>query len=158
MPYTAKLDLSADAPGVGPITLPIEKKGQLPVPAVPQVSLQGVQWQNLSWNEAGAVLDIAVQNTNDFPIDLKQLNYALTLSDQPIVTSGVQQATTLAKGKTSTLRVPISFSPSSLGLAALNMLKGNGASYSLDGTMNLGTPFGPIDMPYSGSGQTQFRR
>ncbi len=35
MPYSANLNLSVDAPQLGPITLPLSRKGELKVPSIP---------------------------------------------------------------------------------------------------------------------------
>ncbi len=56
------------------------------------------------------------------------------------------------------MSIPISFNPSNLGLAVLNVLRGEGASYSIKGDLDVGTRFGALSMPFDKSGSTSFSR
>ncbi len=159
VPYAAEITLSVDPPGLSTLALPIRKEGRLPIPTVPSIDLTKIEWKELSIQQAQAVLHLSVKNTNEFPIDLNALSYALSLGNTPIVTSRVERPMDFAQGSTNALEIPISFAPLNLGLAAFNMLSGSSdASYSLDGTLDLDTPFGPINMPYSQSGKTLLKK
>ncbi len=159
VPYDAKLDISADVPGAGPITLPLKKSGKLPVPAVPQVSLAEVQWGNLSLTEASALVRLGITNTNDFSMVLNQMSYALALGGVDIANTSVRQPASFAgKGSSQTIEIPISIKPINLGMAAFNMLRGEGAAYRIHGNMSADTPFGPLALPYDSSGDTKFTR
>jgi LEA14-like dessication related protein len=156
VPYSAELGLSVDAPAVGRLSLPIKKEGELPIPAVPSVELASVQWKSLNLNSAEAVLKLNVTNNNEFAVDMSRLAYSLALSDTPIIETSLAKGAKFEKGATHTLEIPISLKPSNLGLAAFNMLTGKGASYSLGGTMGVGTAFGPLDLPFKREGKTTF--
>jgi len=155
VPYSAEMGLAVDAPAVGRLTLPIKKQGELPIPAVPDVSLESVEWKSLTLQNAEAVLKLKVVNNNEFPLDLSKLAYNLTLGDTPIAQTSLTQAAKFSKGGTGTLDIPISLKPSNLGLAAFNMLTGKNASYSLSGNMDVDTPFGAMNMPFSKKGSTK---
>ena len=157
VPYQADLSLAVDAPGVGRLALPISKKGELPVPNVPRVSLSSVRWDKLTLGEAAATLSIDVTNTNQFKLALQQMGYDLSLGGSKVVSSRVADAVSFSPGQAQTISVPISFSPSSLGLGVFNMLRGEGAGYGLSGSMNVQTPFGPMTLPYSSTGRTSFK-
>ena len=45
LPYEAALELSVDAPGVGPLSLPLRKSGSLPIPAPPGLAMKDFRWQ-----------------------------------------------------------------------------------------------------------------
>lgn len=156
IPYTANMDLSVDAPGVGPLSLPLKKESEFPVPTAPDVSVQSIDWQDISFAESTAVLNLRIKNNNDFPLDLNKLNYALKLSGTTVVKNSIEKATSFAKGQENTVKIPISVSPASLGFQLFNMLKGSGSSYGFDGAMDVQTPFGPLNLPLSGSGDTKF--
>jgi len=158
VPYTAEMGLSVDAPAVGRLTLPIKKEGELPIPTVPSVELSSVQWKSLTLQNAEAVLKLNVTNNNDFPVDLSKLAYNLSLSGTPIVNTSLAKSASFAKGGSSTLEIPLAIKPSNLGLAAFSMLTGKGAGYSLDGNMNVGTPFGPMNLPFERKGNTVFTK
>jgi len=158
VPYTAHLDLGVDAPGLGPLSLPLEKKGELPVPTVPEVELTSVEWQSLSLQQAAATLQLKIGNQNEFPFELKNLKYDLSLGGKQIASTAIESGASFQPGGSANLSIPISFSPSSLGLAAFNMLSGEGSGYSIVGDMDVTTPFGPLTYPFSKSGETRFLR
>jgi len=158
VPYDASLDLSVDAPGVGPLSLPLRKRGEVPVPAVPKVRLAGVDFKELSFNQAAATVNLEVENTNAFNVDLKQLGYDLNLAGSRVATGGVQEAVALKSGQAGSIAIPIQFSPAQFGLAMFNMLRGQGADYAIEGDMQFDTPYGSLSMPYSRSGETNLTR
>ncbi len=158
VPYTADFDLSVNAPGLGPLNLPLKKEGEFPVPAVPTVKLESVDWQNLTLDEAAAVLRIKISNTNQFPIDLSVFDFGLSLAGTRVAGTGLQEGVSFSAGGENVLAIPIAIKPKDLGLAAFRMLAGDGAGYELGGAMKVDTPFGPIDFPFDVSGQTVFKR
>lgn len=153
VPYDAGLTLSVDAPGVGPIELPLRQSGELPVPAPPAVSLASLDWDELSLTNARAVMRLDVTNTNEFPLDLGSMDTALKLAGRDIGSTSIREALRLGAGETGTLEVPLSFSPISFGAGLLAILQGANADYALDGSVKGSTPFGPIELPFARSGR-----
>lgn len=158
VPYAASIDLSVDAPAVGRLTLPVKKSGELPVPNIPKVSLAGVQWKELNIRRAEAVLSLNVQNTNEFPVDLSSMAYNLKLGGTQIANADVEKAVSFTKGQSNTINIPLRLNTGDLGLAAFNVLTGEGANYAIDGVLNVGTPFGPLKWPFEQQGKTVFTR
>jgi len=158
VPYDAKLDLSVEPAGLARINLPIQKSGEVPVPTVPKIELASIKWDKLSLTEARAVLKIGVENTNQFKLGLDTFGYKLALGGTSVASAQAKPSGSIGAGESTTIEIPVSLSPVSLGLGVFNMLRGNGSSYGLDGTMAVKTPFGPLAMPYSSSGQVPFSR
>lgn len=158
VPYTADLALTVDAPALGPIRLPVSKEGKLPIPAVPDVSIDQIEWGTLSLDQASASVALKVKNTNQFKADLAAFNYALALGGQSVASGKLDNALSLNPGQEGVINLPISFSPKSFGLGAFQMLTGKSGGYSIGGDMKLATPFGPIELPYKKSGDTAFRK
>ncbi len=156
VPYTASLDLVVDAPQLGELKLPVKKSGEFPIPAAPDVQLASVTWEKLAWDEAKAVFSLRVKNTNDFPVDLARMNYDLSLGGTKVASSKLAKSMMLRKGDTGDITVPLSLSPMKLGMGLFNILRGEGSSYEIVGDLNLGTPFGKLDMPFTRKGQTVF--
>jgi len=154
VPYDASLTMSVNAPQVGPLDLPLRHQGQLPVPTVPAVSLAGVQWQGLTAEKADALVRVNVTNRNQFPFDLAKLSMNLAVNGSKLVTIEQPQSAHFEPAGQQTLEIPINFSPKSLGLGALSMLRGQGTQYALSGLFDLNTPFGPMQLPYSTSAQS----
>ena len=158
VPYRADLTLSVDAPGAGTLELPVHKTGELPVPAVPGIALEGVRWRELTLQSAAAVLSLRVENPNAFAVELAQMGYDLALGGRRVAAGGLERQPEIPAGEARTLEVPIEVSPAELGFAALNLFRGEGADYEIAGELALGTRFGPIRMPYEAQGETPFRR
>lgn len=158
VPYTADLKVGVDAPGIGPLSLPMRKSGEVPVPAVPRVAIRNIAFDALNLSEASGTIELEVENTNEFAADLRALGYSLSLSGTPIVSTKVSKAASFKPGEAEVVSIPIAFNPGNLGLAALNMLRGEGASYAIKGDLDVGTRFGSLSMPFDKSGSTSFRR
>lgn len=154
--YNASLDLAVDAPAIGRQVLPVSRSGQLPIPNVPEVSVSDVAWGRLGLDVAEAVVAIELTNTNDFPIDLSMLDYALSLAGTDVANTSIRPAGSITPGRTRTLEIPISVRPIDLGLAFYNMIRGEDAAYDFSGVLEAGTPFGPISLPLDASGRTPF--
>ncbi len=157
IPYEADVELSVDAPGVGPLALPLSKKGELPIPAVPDVKLVGVDWDELSLSRAAGTVNMQLTNTNEFEFNLSGLSTNLALGGQQVAKTGLAQPMRFAAGQAQEIAIPISFSPSSLGFGLFRALTGDSAAYELNGEMELQTPFGPLRTPFSTSGKTPLR-
>ncbi|MBT8486008.1 MAG: hypothetical protein HKO59_00990 [Phycisphaerales bacterium] len=157
IPFTVDATLATTAPGIGRVALPLRSDGELPIPTVPAIRLDGVAWERLALDEAVATMRLHVENLNEFPIDLSTLEYRLGLGGADVASAAVPSGVSLSKAGSTTLAIPLSFRPLDLGLAAFDVLRGNSAAYSLDGTMRAETPFGPLELPFSRSGQTAFQ-
>ncbi len=156
--YVADIGVSVNAPGLGPLRLPLRHEGRFPVPTVPEVTLESLRWTELALDQASAEIDIGLRNTNSFGVDLTQFGYELRIGGLHVASSSLQQALTLASGDTGKLSLQLSLRPADLGFAAFKMLAGSDASYQLDGRMSLQSPFGPLDLPYQRAGKIAFGR
>lgn len=157
-PYDAEVGVSVDAPGLGRLRLPVSHQGNLPIPAVPEIALPNLQLTDISLTRVAAVLDLGIRNTNAFPIDISDLGYALDLAGRRVVSSRADNPGRFESGAARTLRIPVEFSPGSLGLGLLDLLRGAGSGYRMEGTMQALTDFGPLALPFTSSGSTTFRR
>ncbi|MFO8012167.1 MAG: hypothetical protein R6X20_02565 [Phycisphaerae bacterium] len=63
-----------------------------------------------------------------------------------------------ADGGSAVVKLPLSLSPKQLGMAAWQVLTGQGAGYDLTGTMDVTTPYGPMALPIRRIGETVFRK
>ena len=159
VPYRANLGLSVDAPVVGALRLPLEKEGELPVPAPPDVKVQEIKWDDLSLSSAGGTVKLHVTNRNEFPMEMAKMAYGLTLGNSEVANAAIARPLAFdANGGSGVMEIPISFSPRKLGLAVLGMLTGDGSGYKLTGDMDVQTPFGPMKLPFDKIGKTVFKR
>lgn len=158
VPYDAALNLSADAPGLGPLTLPVKKSGELPIPTAPEVKLTDMSIRELSLTNVAANVSMDVTNTNQFKLGINEMTYDLALGGSRIASAKLDNPADLAPGKTSNVSFPIQFSPLSFGRSVYNMLTGSEAGYALTGSVKGSTPFGPVNLPYNKSGSVPISR
>jgi len=154
VPYKADMTLGVDAPVAGRLTLPLSKSGQLPVPAAPEVELSSFQIAKLGMDETKATAMLQVKNTNSFALNLSKISIELALGAHKVANTSLAKSAKIAPGQSIAVDVPLSFSPRSFGLAVMNLLRGNKAAYSLVGSLEAGTPYGPLLLPFNGNGNT----
>lgn len=158
VPYTADMKLSVDVPAVaggGRLALPLTKSGELPVPAVPEVSIAGIKIGQVGLSRAAATLTLNVKNTNSFAADLSRLDVALDLSGARVGSVSAARSLSLLPGASGTVELPMDFSLSKLGIAAFRAMRGNDAGYRVTGEAGVQTPFGPLVMPFDRAGTTK---
>lgn len=158
VPYRAAIALGVDAPGAGRIELPVERRGELPIPAVPEVAVDAIRFDSLSLDQAAGVLTLRVKNTNRFAAGLTDLRYALSLAGAEVAQASIAKPLPLGAGESGVLEIPLSFSARRLGLAAFEVLRGRDAAYDIGGDLTLQTPFGPLAAPFRRSGTAPLRR
>lgn len=156
VPYHTTLGLSVNAPAIGTLRLPLEKEGQLPVPAPPDVSVAAVKWQNVSLAGATGLLALRVANPNSFAFDLAALEYHIKLGSFDLANGGLVNAASLAAGAAQDIGINVSVSTAKAGMAIVQLLQGQASNYTLGGALAIGTPFGPLQIPLAVTGQVPF--
>jgi LEA14-like dessication related protein len=155
VPYTLQAGLSVDSGIAGPLRLPATWSGKLPVPTPPEVELKEIRWDRLTLTEASGHLALGLVNPNAFPFDLNSVDYRLQLGGTRVASATLAQEVALeASGGSGSVRIPVSFSPTRLGLAVFRMLTGSQVDYGFQGTLGVDTPFGPLNLPVAKTGQT----
>lgn len=159
VPYESELGLSFAPKSGNPLRLPLRATGQLPVPALPEVSLTDIQWSRLDLAKVEGMANLRVANPNQFRLDLSKLNFALALGGTNIANGSLLRNVALApNGGSGTLQIPISLSPAQLGSSLLGLVQGKGAPYRITGALESATPFGPLTLPLEKAGDALLRR
>ena len=154
VPYRADFNLGFDAPIVGRMNLPLSYRGEVPVPAVPDVSVVAFDVDSLSYDKVQATVKLNVKNNNQFALDLSKLGLNFSLGGKEVSRTQFAQSASLAPGQSATVEVPMSFSPRAFGAGMLNLLSGDDASYAVSGSLDAGTRFGPLSLPFTHKGDT----
>ncbi len=158
LPYQADLTLGVEAPVLGLLNLPLSKSGELPVPAVPQVEMSSLAIGKLGLDKTTASVKLQVKNTNQFALDLTRLGVSFALGGLDVGGTRLENPVNLAAGQATTLDIPISISPRAVGLGLMNLLRGNQIAYQVSGSIDAGTRFGPLSLPFSHIGNTPISR
>ncbi|KAK4343905.1 hypothetical protein RND71_036999 [Anisodus tanguticus] len=154
IPYRIKVDLIVDVPVFGRLTLPLEKKGEIPVPHKPDIDLEKIHFKKFSSEETVAVLKLKLENKNDFDLALNGLDYDVWLSDINIGGADLEKSAKIEKNGISYMDLPITFRPKDFGSALWDMLRGRGTGYTMKGHINVDTPFGAMKLPINKEGGT----
>nr|QAA78558.1 group 5C late embryogenesis abundant protein [Phalaenopsis aphrodite x Phalaenopsis amabilis] len=152
IPYLIKVGLIVDVPIFGRLTLPLEKKGEIPVPYKPDVDVEKIHFEKFSFEETIATLHLKLENKNDFELALNKLDYEILLSDVSIGSAELTDSTKLDKNGISKMKIPINFRPKDFGSALWDMIRGRGTTYSIKGNIDVDTPFGAMKLPISKEG------
>lgn len=154
IPYRIKVDLIVDVPVFGRVTLPLEKKGEIPVPHKPEIDLEKIHFKKFSSEETVAVLKLRLENKNDFDLAVNGLDYDVWLSDVNIGGAELEKSAKIVKNGISYMDLPITFRPKDFGSALWDMLRGRGTGYTMKGHITVDTPFGAMKLPISKEGGT----
>ncbi|KAL0907321.1 hypothetical protein M5K25_021722 [Dendrobium thyrsiflorum] len=152
IPYRVKIALLVDVPIFGRLTLPLEKKGEIPVPYKPDVDLEKIRFGKFSLEETVATLHLKLENKNDFELSLNKLESEIWLSDVSIGSAELYKSVKIAKKGISRIQIPMTFRPKDLGSAIWDMMRRRGIGYSIKGNIDVDTPFGPMKLPISREG------
>jgi LEA14-like dessication related protein len=160
--YTLALGLAIDVPVLGTRRIPARTTGTLPVPRIPDISLERVSVSELAWTGARATLELAVDNPNAFDLALDRLDYDLAVNGDAWVTGGEGVTANVPARGTGLLRIPVQLDFATIGRSAYQLLTGSGAfEYSLDGRLQ-GTAgddrLGAFDLGFSRSGEADIER
>ncbi|KAK9664932.1 hypothetical protein RND81_14G078200 [Saponaria officinalis] len=154
IPYKVKVDLIIDVPVFGRITIPLEKKGEIPIPYKPDIDIEKIKFEKFSLEETKATLHLKLENMNDFDLGLKALDYEVWLGDVNIGGTELEKQANIEKKAITFINLPVSFRPKDFGSALWDMIRGRGTGYSMKGHINVDTPFGAMKLPISKEGGT----
>lgn len=152
VPYEADLGIRLDIPGGEALRLPVTKSGEFPIPTVPEISIGNIGWEKIGLTEAVAAVDLSILNTNQFPIDLSNLDYSLELFGKQLGNASIAPGTSFGAGAQQSIPLRFSVTPASVGMSFMNALMGASADYRLAGVLEAASTFGAIDIPFDSTG------
>ena len=156
-PYKLAGNLEIETP-VGPITVPFTHNGRAPVLKIPSVELTKVQVRGFSFTGADVRFGFNIKNPNKIALDVRSLDYALTLAGARVAEGKLPNALNVAgKGQgTFDADVVVSFAQAQAAASALR--NASNAEYSLGGNLSAGTPWGAVSSPFSRTGTVKISK
>jgi len=127
-------------PVIGKYAVPASKKGELPVPRVPNIQLKDIKLNNLSFTAAELIAQVEVNNPNNFSLDIKNFNYQLNINQKNWGQGNLTQAGTIpGKGK-GVINIPLQLDLMSMGSTMFSMLQSHSPlEYQLTGKATVDT-------------------
>ncbi len=133
--YLLDLGMGFDVPLLGRVRVPASYRGEFPIPKMPAVSLRTLDVQQLTLNGAQLLLQLDVDNPNDFSLLLDKLNYNLKLNGYDVGGGLVGRSVNIQKDGRGTINLPLSLDFAQAGRGLYSALLGQGIRYDLSGSM-----------------------
>lgn len=126
----------------------------------PDIELQGVELGSIGLRGGTLLANIRVDNPNRFSLRADDLRYELFLRGSGAAdTSWVEFAQgtydeeiTVGGGETAIIAVPVEFSLTDLGGAAMSVIRTGRFDYRVRGTVDVRTPLGRREIPFRKTG------
>ena len=136
--YELNCGFSFDLPVLGPVRVPVDTQGDLPLIKLPSIELDALKLNQLGFTGAELELDIRLDNPNGFSMILEKLNYQLLVGGQQWVSGAAQQPVEVTKKGESLLSIPISLNFLQVGQSVYQMLNGDQElNYELKGDFDV---------------------
>jgi LEA14-like dessication related protein len=120
----------------------------------PVVNLRDVRVLGLGTQGGQLEIQLGVYNPNNFRLDATRLTYRVYVGDSVSVANGaIDTQTTVQAGDSTIVRVPVSFTYSGVGAAAMQLMRTGSVTYLVGGDVTVGSPIGNFTVPYRTSGQ-----
>jgi LEA14-like dessication related protein len=120
----------------------------------PVVNLRDVRVLGLGTQGGNLEVQLGVYNPNNYRLDATRLTYRVTVGDDVSVGTGaIDTQATVQAGDSTILKVPIAFTYSGIGAAAMQLMRTGSVNYRVAGDVTVGSVVGNFTVPYSASGQ-----
>lgn len=157
VPWRADLSLDARQPGdpsdpgatqPALIKMPMQTSGRLPILKMPQVVASPFEWIDVGTISARGQIRVRVTNTNQFPLDLNRVVFALEIQGARVSSGGVTRATRIGPGKTEEIVVPLKISAVKIAAAVYEASRRGGGSARLRGSIDLAADEVELSLPF----------
>ena len=138
--YQLISQFNVDLPVIGNYAIPVTKKGELPVPKIPDVKIKDVKVKNISFTSADLVAVIEVNNPNDFDIGVSDFNYQLKVNQQNWGQGKINKSSNIPKKGKGFIEIPVKLNLLNAGKSAYNaLINKTPVEYQLTGNATLDT-------------------
>ena len=138
--YQLDTEIIVDLPVIGNYAIPVTKRGELPVPKLPDIKIKGVQIKNLSFKQAELVAQVEINNPNAFDLAFSDFDYQLNINQQQWGQGSIAQRSSIPQKGKGTIDIPVKLNMLSMGQTAYQALsKKQPLEYQLKGSISLDT-------------------
>ncbi len=144
---------------IGVFTLPFSHKDVITLPKPPSVQVKGVTITSMTFTGARLALELEVSRKNQAKIDLKKINYAVSLGGFRLFNGKSESISLPEDMQSKTFTVPLTVDFLSLGKSAATLFTRGSIDYELSGDMEFEVPkIGVKTFPFKKSGNTSLNR
>lgn len=142
--------------GVGPFRIPYQASGKIDVPKLPDITVDSIKVDSLSFTGASLKLILSMQNPNAFDIKMDGLEYAARVGSVELANGVARNVTPVAGHGRSTMDVDVNLNFLQLGRSAKDLLSGSSGRCHLTGNMLMNTMTGVEKIPFQFDGKVPF--
>jgi LEA14-like dessication related protein len=120
----------------------------------PVVNLRDVRVLGLGTQGGNLEVQLGVYNPNNYRLDATRLTYRVFVGDSVGVANGaVDTQTSVQAGDSTIVKIPVAFTYSGIGAAAMQLMRTGSVNYRVAGDVTVGSVVGNFTVPYSATGQ-----
>ncbi len=134
--YELDLGMGFEVPLLGRVRVPVSYQGEFPIPEMPGVTLRSLDVEQLTLTGAKLLLQLEVDNPNNFSVLLDRLNYNLKLNGYDVGGGLVKKGVNIQQDGQGTVSLPLSLDFAQAGMGLYKALLGKGVQYDLSGSMD----------------------
>lgn len=157
--YHLECDFSFDLPVVGTVQVPMSADGQMPLPKLPTVRIEGLDLRQLSPLGADLVLNVRLDNPNAFSMILEGMQYQLKIDDRPWASGETGKRISITQKGNGLVEIPISLDFLTIGASIHSLLQeGKPLDYRFQGDLDVNTSLPLLSrthLPFDLSGKTE---
>jgi LEA14-like dessication related protein len=131
---------------VGVLALPVAHEGRLPVPRLPELSLDGLAIRSASLSEVALDVKLRVKNPNRFPLPAATLAYGVALGGAEVAAAQAKPVAPVGAGGIAVVAIPVSVSLLGAGRAAAQVAQGGPVDVAVTGSASFGGVPVPLDL------------
>jgi LEA14-like dessication related protein len=138
--YDLQTTFNITLPIIGNYAVPVAKKGELPVPKIPDIKLKDIQVKSMSFTSAEVLAQVEVSNPNNFQLGLKSFDYQLNVNQKNWGQGNIKQAINIPEKGKGIIEIPVKLDLMSIGAALYPMLQKKAPlQYQLKGNASIDT-------------------
>ena len=143
---------------LGPLKIPYEKTGELPVPRIPEIRLNRIEISSMNFTGAALKFIFDISNENDFEINISGLDYGLSLGGFNIMEGTAADLAPVPPRTKATLELPLSVNFMQLGRSVYNMVTSATADYRLNGRLRFAHGDKTRTVPFETTGKVPLEK
>jgi LEA14-like dessication related protein len=123
----------------------------------PSFTLHGVILSPISFTETNLLLDLDVQNPNNFDLKLKFFGYTVYLKNEEIGNGHLEKELLIPSSSTTQIRVPLVVKFKDFSRTLNVIFTGADLPYKIEGNADVSTVFGSLRFPFSKEGNINLK-
>ncbi len=144
--------------GVGPLRIPYRTSGKLDVPRLPDISVERITVDSLSFSGASLKLALGMRNPNAFVLKMDGLEYAARMGGVEVGRGVARQLSPMAANGRSSMAIDLDLSFLELGRSAQALLSGAATRCQFSGNLLVDAMTGTQRVPFSFDGNVPLIR